>query len=69
VLLTYECTVIVAAVDDDGLGCGPRDDSPGGGFGLQIIRRLSSSCEVIRNPDSATGTRVRMVFGPTTPPA
>ena len=48
-------------VTDDGSGMAPRDDSPGMGLGLPLIRRLADQFEHRRPPDSA-GTELWMRF-------
>ena len=48
-------------VRDHGRGMAPRDDSPGAGLGLGIIRQLADEVEV-RSPAEGAGTELRMVF-------
>ena len=49
------------AVEDDGIGLGPRPDSPGAGFGLVLIASLATELELALGPDGR-GTVVRMTF-------
>jgi anti-sigma regulatory factor (Ser/Thr protein kinase) len=51
-----ELTVLVT---DEGLGMGPRLDSPGLGLGLPIIAKLTQRFDVISR---GSGTRIHMVF-------
>src|SRR3954454_23680356 len=47
-------------VSDEGMGMGPRHDSPGGGFGLPIIAAVTDSYEVrSRRPE---GTEMHLCF-------
>ena len=48
-------------VSDDGSGMAPRDDSPGIGLGLPLIRHLTDQFEHRRPPDSV-GTELWMHF-------
>jgi anti-sigma regulatory factor (Ser/Thr protein kinase) len=48
-------------VTDDGSGMAPRDDSPGIGLGLPLIRRLTDQFEH-RRPPGGTGTELWMQF-------
>ena len=52
-------TVVVA---DDGIGMSARDDSPGLGIGLALIRRLAEAVDV--EIDSGTRLSVRMRLAP-----
>ena len=60
---SYHDGELVVAVRDEGRGMAPRPDSPGPGFGLSIIARLSRRLEISDN--GATGTEVRMAFAAT----
>ncbi len=51
---------LVVEVTDDGSGLRPRDDSPGAGFGLGLIRRLTRTMTLTRPPDG--GLSLRMAF-------
>ena len=51
---------LVVEVRDDGWGMRPRDDSPGAGLGLPIVRRITSEVAISRS--EAGGTSVRMLF-------
>jgi serine/threonine-protein kinase RsbW len=51
---------IVVVVTDDGSGLRPRHDSPGAGFGLTLIRRLTRTLTVTRPPGG--GLSLRMAF-------
>ena len=65
-------TVVVAAtayaewievrVIDDGSGMAPRDDSPGVGLGLPLIRHLADEFDH-RRPENGVGTELWMRFG------
>ena len=48
-------------VTDDGSGMAPRDDSPGLGLGLPLVRRLADQFE-IRRPPGGAGTELWMRF-------
>lgn len=48
-------------VIDQGIGSGPRKDSPGLGLGLSLIRRLADQTE-LRLPPNGHGTEVWMRF-------
>jgi len=48
-------------VTDDGSGMAPRDDSPGLGLGLPLIRHLAGQSE-LRRPPGGAGTEVWMRF-------
>ena len=50
---------LVVTVADDGVGIEPDPESPGLGFGLALIGRMSRGFEVSRRDP---GTEVRMVF-------
>jgi anti-sigma regulatory factor (Ser/Thr protein kinase) len=52
-------------VADDGSGMAPRDDSPGLGLGLPLIRHLTDQFEH-RLPPGRVGTELRMRFRPAT---
>lgn len=53
---------IEVRVIDDGGGMAPRDDSPGPGLGLMLIRRLADHVEH-RVPSGGSGTELSMRFG------
>ena len=48
-------------VTDDGSGMAPRNDSPGIGLGLPLIRRLTDQFEH-RRPPGSVGTELWMLF-------
>ena len=48
-------------ITDDGSGMRPRSDSPGMGFGLHLIARLTTSLEVGAGP-RGQGTEMRLSF-------
>jgi serine/threonine-protein kinase RsbW/stage II sporulation protein AB (anti-sigma F factor) len=52
---------IEVRVTDDGSGMAPRDDSPGMGLGLPLIRRLTDQFEH-RSPADSSGTELWMRF-------
>jgi serine/threonine-protein kinase RsbW len=51
---------LIVEVIDDGSGLRPRDDSPGAGFGLGLIRRLTRTMTLTRPPGG--GLSLRMTF-------
>jgi anti-sigma regulatory factor (Ser/Thr protein kinase) len=51
---------LMVDVRDEGIGLGPRDDSPGLGFGLPIIANVTDACALVATDDG--GTRVSMRF-------
>lgn len=53
--------VLIVRVGDDGIGMGPRHDSPGMGMGVPIIGKLCHAVDLTPGP-GGTGTVVRMVF-------
>jgi serine/threonine-protein kinase RsbW len=53
-------------VSDDGSGMAPRDDSPGLGLGLPLIRHLSDQFDH-RRPPGGVGTELWMRFSFTAP--
>lgn len=53
-------------VTDDGSGMAPRDDSPGLGLGLPLIRHLADEFDY-RRPEAGTGTELWMRFRFTAP--
>jgi serine/threonine-protein kinase RsbW/stage II sporulation protein AB (anti-sigma F factor) len=53
---------IEVRVIDDGDGMAPRDDSPGPGLGLMLIRSLADRVEH-RAPPGGSGTELSMRFG------
>ncbi|UTI66035.1 SpoIIE family protein phosphatase [Paraconexibacter antarcticus] len=53
--------VLVVRVGDDGIGMGPRHDSPGMGMGVPIIGKLCQTVDLTPGP-GGQGTVVRMVF-------
>ena len=54
------CEVTVTVIDD-GTGWRPRDDSPGAGLGMDLMRKVAASVEVVV-PEAGAGTEVRMRF-------
>lgn len=54
---------IVVVVRDHGRGLVPRDDSPGMGFGLHIIEKVTRAVDVRQPADG--GVEVRMTFART----
>jgi serine/threonine-protein kinase RsbW len=54
-------TVLVVTVRDDGIGWGPRADSPGLGFGLSTIGALTDAVQL--RALRGGGTELRMAFG------
>jgi serine/threonine-protein kinase RsbW/stage II sporulation protein AB (anti-sigma F factor) len=58
--LDVEQFAIDIAIRDSGVGMAPRPDSPGLGVGLPLMASLSSSLELVANPEG--GTEVRMRF-------
>ena len=46
---------------DDGRGMTPRADSPGAGFGVPIMTRLTSSLDIREGPNGR-GTETRLTF-------
>jgi len=52
---------LLVEVEDDGIGLGPRPDSPGAGFGLALIASLATELEFVLGP-GGRGTLVRMTF-------
>ena len=53
----------VVEVADEGVGIGPRRDSPGIGHGLATVGALVQKLEIAPGP-AGRGTAVTMVFGP-----
>jgi serine/threonine-protein kinase RsbW len=51
---------LMVDVLDEGIGLGPRDDSPGLGFGLPIIANVTDAYALVSTDDG--GTRVSMRF-------
>jgi serine/threonine-protein kinase RsbW len=51
---------LLVDVRDEGVGPGPRDDSPGLGFGLPIIANVTDAYALVPTDDG--GTRVSMRF-------
>ena len=69
--LTVEASVreqewLQVQVTDDGSGMAPRDDSPGLGLGLPLIRHLADEFDH-RRPPSGIGTELWMRFRFTAP--
>lgn len=56
---------IDVAVIDHGLGFAPRDDSPGLGWGLQLIETLADRLTIEPGPRSGTAVRMRFEFAAT----
>jgi anti-sigma regulatory factor (Ser/Thr protein kinase) len=52
---------VTVTVVDDGGGFAPRDDSPGAGYGVRIMRSLASAVSIGATP-GGRGTAVRMEF-------
>jgi serine/threonine-protein kinase RsbW len=63
--VTLAENAVEALVVDDGIGMTPRDDSPGLGLGLGLIRHLTHEADH-RRPAGGVGTEVwmRFRFGP-----
>ena len=55
-----EGELLRVVVRDDGPGIAPRPDSPGLGFGLTLITRLSRALEIRTRPEG--GAELRMTF-------
>ena len=53
---------IEIVVRDDGSGMAPRDDSPGIGLGLPLIRRLADGFEHREPPDGGTELWIRFAL-------
>jgi len=54
---------LMVTVIDHGGGFLPRDESPGIGAGLQVVRKLAASLEIGTPPgDNGNGAEVRMTF-------
>ena len=51
---------LVVEVRDEGWGMRPRNDSPGAGLGLPIVRRIATDVRIL--PARTGGTSVRMRF-------
>ena len=51
--------VLQVRIIDDGSGMSPREDSPGLGWGLKVIARLTSSFEIDQGP-GGRGTELRL---------
>jgi serine/threonine-protein kinase RsbW/stage II sporulation protein AB (anti-sigma F factor) len=60
-IITRDPVWVEVRVTDDGSGMAPRDDSPGIGLGLPLIRHLTDRFEHRRPPDGV-GTEVWMRF-------
>ena len=58
---TGDSAWVEVLVTDDGTGMAPRDDSPGLGLGLPLIRHLTDQFEHRRPPDGV-GTELWMRF-------
>jgi serine/threonine-protein kinase RsbW len=58
--LDIEAGSLLIDVRDDGVGMSPRDDSPGMGFGLPLIARVSDAHGFV--PTEGGGTRLAMRF-------
>jgi anti-sigma regulatory factor (Ser/Thr protein kinase) len=67
-LTTSDPGWVEVRVTDDGSGMAPRDDSPGLGLGLPLMRHLADQFELRRPPDGV-GTEVWMRFRPGAPHA
>lgn len=57
---------VVVEVIDEGVGIGPRLDSPGIGHGLTIVGALAQTLDIAPGPEGR-GTVVTMGFGPAPP--
>jgi anti-sigma regulatory factor (Ser/Thr protein kinase) len=62
VSVTVDDGQIEVVVRDDGSGMAPRDDSPGLGLGLPLIRRVADGFDHREPPDG--GTELWMRFAP-----
>ena len=52
---------LAVSIRDNGVGMGPRADSPGLGLGLPVIEH-TTDCYEIQCADGTTGTEIRMRF-------
>ncbi len=53
---------LMVTVEDAGRGMVARDDSPGLGLGLVVIRRLAAACTITTAPERAAGSRLDLEF-------
>ena len=60
ILVDAGAEFVDVVVADSGVGMAPREDSPGLGIGMALIRRLSDSVEERRTPGG--GTELHMHF-------
>ena len=61
VIAVVAADVLQVSIVDDGIGMSPREDSPGTGWGLKLIARLTSSFEIDRGP-GGRGTELRLTL-------
>jgi serine/threonine-protein kinase RsbW len=57
--LDLEGGSLLIDVRDDGMGMGPRDDSPGMGFGLPIIANVTDAYALVPTDDGGTWLSMR----------
>jgi serine/threonine-protein kinase RsbW len=60
---------LIVHVRDDGVGLGPRVDSPGLGFGLPLMSGLAKELTVTLSADGGTLVRMSFPLGGTPPPS
>ena len=61
VIAVAAADVLRVSIIDDGKGMSPREDSPGLGWGLEVIARLTSSLEIDKGP-GGRGTELRLTM-------
>lgn len=61
VIAVAAADVLRVSIIDDGSGMSPREDSPGVGWGLELIARLTSSLEIDQGP-GGRGTELRLTL-------
>ena len=62
VVVTVRDRALLVTVADEGCGMAPREDSPGLGLGLGLIRRLADTLEITSRL-ARPGTVLRITFG------